>query len=216
MKYPIQAHLAAARIRPIGNPHAAMEKCAMSKILWMAALASVLSTWAPSPAACQAQAKCPWLNAATAAGVLGGEVEMNVKQATGQVAAKGAGAASYEDQVRMDRFDVSCTFTRQTSSGLSLLLIDVRTMPDIATSFPPILAACPGKRLPLRGIGNEAFQCEMDSSGHAGSDGQEQVIARVRDRAFVLTIRRGAKAQSSGGLSDDARNIAEQVAGSLF
>ena len=191
----------------------------MRKLSWMAALVWMLAAWTLSPATCKAEAKCPWLNAATAAGVLGGEVEMNVKKSTDQVDGKGSGAASYPDQVRMDRFDVSCTFTRRTSSGLSVLLIDVRTMPEIATGFPPILAACPGKRVPLRGIGNEAFQCAIESGGHTGSDGQEQVIARVRDRAFVLTIRREAKGQAAtngGELSNETRNIAEQVAGSLF
>jgi len=191
----------------------------MKSMRWISAFALALAAWVPAPASCQAQAKCPWLNAATAAGVLGGEVEMTVKKSAEQVQGKGAGAASYEDQMREDRFDASCTFTRKTASGLAVLLIDVRTMPDIATSFPPILAACPGKRFPLRGIGNEAFQCAIDSSGHTGNDGQEEVIARVRDRAFVLTIRREATVQTaanSSQLSDDTRNVAEQVAGSLF
>jgi hypothetical protein len=191
----------------------------MKTMSWIAAIVLAIAGWAVSPAACQSPAKCPWLNAATAAGVLGGDVEMNVKKASDQVEGKGAGAASYADQVRMDRFDVSCTFSRKTSSGLSTLLIDVKTMPEIATGFPPILAACPGKRQPLRGIGNEAFQCMIDSSGHSGNDLEEQVIARVRDRAFVLTIRReakGVRAVANGELSDDTRNVAEQVAGSLF
>jgi hypothetical protein len=181
--------------------------------------AIVLAIAVGTPALCQAQAKCPWLNAATAAGLLGGDVDMSVTKAPEQVEGKGAGAATYADQLRMDRFDVSCTFSRKTGSGLSVLLIDVRTMADIATGFPPILSRCSGKRLPLRGIGNEAFQCAIDGGGQAGSDGEEQVIARVRDRAFVLTVRReakGGKASATGALSDDTRNVAEQVAGSLF
>jgi hypothetical protein len=45
------------------------------------------------------------------------------------------------------------------------------------------------------------------------------VIARVRDRAFVLTVIRPSAAPASttgDALRDDTRNIDEQIAGSLF
>jgi hypothetical protein len=191
----------------------------MRKASFPAILAAAFVAWFFLPATSHAQAKCPWLNAATAAGVLGGDVLMNVKIATDQVDGKGSGAAKYPDQVRADRFDASCTFTHRADSGESTLRIIVKTMTDPATDFPLLLASCPGHAVPLKGIGNEAIYCAIGSSGHAGNSGLEQVIARVRDRTFVLTIHREAKMHNvadSADLSDETRNVAEQVAGSLF
>jgi len=130
---------------------------------------------------------------------------------------KGVGQASYPDQVRMDRFDVACEFRRKVGSDVYTLRIVVKTMNDQTKEFAGYVAQCDGSTVALKGIGNEAVQCVRKS----GSDnpGSEQVIARVRDRAFVLSIHRGAVV--SGGanadeLRDDTRNMAEQVAGSLF
>jgi len=92
----------------------------------------------------------------------------------------------------------------------------VKTMADSAKDFASFLALCTGSTVPLRGIGSEAVQCVSKDNSHPG---YEQVIARVRDRAFVLTVSRAAKATaaaSENGLRDDTRNTAEQVAGSLF
>lgn len=168
------------------------------------------------PAKCSAQARCPWLNAATAAGLLGGEVQMSVTAPADPGSIKGVGAASYSDQIRMDRFDVSCDFTRKTASNPFTLSIVVKTMADYKKDFATYLALCTGTTVPLKGIGNEAVQCVSKDLSAAG---EEKVVARVRDRAFVLTVRREAK--PGGGadndqLSDGARNTAEQVAGSLF
>ena len=168
-----------------------------------------------APERCVAQAKCPWLNAATAAGVLGGEVQMAVTAPVEPGPVKGVGTAMYSDQVRMDRFDVSCEFTRKVDSGVDTLHITVKTMSEPAKDFPSFLALCGGPTVALRGIGNEAVQCVMKNDpGKA----QEQVIARVRDRTFTLTITRqaAAPAASAGVLSDVTRNTAEQIAGSLF
>lgn len=164
-----------------------------------------------------AEAKCPWLNAATAAGVLGGEVQMSVSAPVDPGPVKGVGTAMYSDQVRMDRFDVTCEFTRKTDSGTDTLHISVKTMKDQAKEFASFLALCGGSTAALRGIGNEAVQCvRKESSGK----GPEQIVARVRDRAFVLTVTRQAApagvAVSAEGLSSDTRNTAEQIAGSIF
>ena len=161
-----------------------------------------------------AQAKCPWLNAATAAGVLGGDVQMAVSTPVEPGPVKGVGTAMYSDQVRMDRFDVACEFTRKVDAGTDTLSITVKTMSDQAKEFPSFIARCSGPTVPLRGIGNEAVQCVMkNTSGTA----QQQVIARVRDRAFVLTISRPATEVVAGdALRDDTRNTAEQIAGSIF
>jgi hypothetical protein len=191
----------------------------MRKAKWPAFLAAGVLALFMLPAVGHAEVKCPWLNAATAAGVLGGDVLMNVTKSADQVEGKGAGAASYPDQVRSDRFDASCTFTHRDNSGVAMLKIIVRTMADAAADYPLLLASCPGRAVPLAGIGNEAIYCAIGSSGHAGNSGQEQVIARVRDRSFVLTIHRVPKSDTATDaevLSDETRNIAEQVAGSLF
>jgi hypothetical protein len=144
---------------------------------------------------------------------LGGEVQMAVTAPVEPAPSnKGAGAAMYSDQMRMDRFDVSCEFTRKVDSGADTLRITVKTMSDQAKEYASFVAQCTGSTVALRGIGNEAVQCVMKNS--PGST-QEQVIARVRDRAFVLTIvRQGAV--PAAGLSDETRNTAEQIAGSLF
>jgi hypothetical protein len=168
------------------------------------------------PQEVRAQARCPWLNAATAAGVLGGEVQTSVAAPVDPGASKARGVAMYPDQVRMDRFDVPCDFSRKVDSRVYKLSIAVRTMHDPEKDFASVLALCTGSTTPLRGIGNEAVQCIWKDDSHADD---EQVIARVRDRAFVLTLHRDATAIAGGsrdGLRDDTRNVAEQIAGSLF
>lgn len=176
----------------------------------------VIAGWVLVPGECRAEAKCPWLNAATAAGLLGGEVQMTVTAPVEPDAGKGVGTAMYPDQVRMDRFDVSCDFSRKVDSSVYTLGIVVKTMSDPAKEFASFLKLCGGTTVALQGIGNEAVQCTAkDDSG----PGHEQVIARVRDRAFVLTVNRELSPHPTANgdeLRDDTRNIAEQVAGSLF
>jgi hypothetical protein len=189
---------------------------AVKRISWVLITGLALACGVALPGECSAQARCPWLNAATAAGVLGGDVQMAVTTPVEPVATKGVGAASYSDQLRTDRFDVSCDFSRKEPSGVSTLSIVVKTMSDPAKDYASFLAQCAGPTETLKGIGNEAVQCVMKDSSHAG---YEQVIARVRDRAFVLTVSRATTATPGGsgdGLHDDTRNIAEQIAGSLF
>ena len=166
---------------------------------------------------CHAEAKCPWLNAATAGGVLGGEVQLTVTAPPEHGTQPHTEPNVYtEDQVRMDRFDVSCAFSRKTDSGVSSLGIVVKTMSDSSKEFAVHLAGCEGTRVALKGIGNEAVQCVLKNGS---STGEQKVIARVRDRAFILTVVRppgAATPLESDALRDDTRNMAEQVAGSLF
>jgi hypothetical protein len=82
--------------------------------------------------------------------------------------------------------------------------------------FATYLARCGGTTISLKGIGNEAVQC-VPSNG--SGNGGEQIIGRVRDRAFVIDLKRSSTMQtapSARGLSEEARNVAEQVAGALF
>jgi hypothetical protein len=166
-----------------------------------------------APVEARAQAKCPWLNAATAAGVLGGDVLMTVTMVPQPDADKATEQDEYSTpEQRFNRPDALCEFTRKTDSAMYTLRIDVKTMTDPAKQFASFLALCGGPTTALRGIGNEAVQCVLKNDPGMG---HEQVIARVRERAFVLTVSRPA-APAGKGLSDDTRNIAEQVAGSIF
>src|ERR1700733_12398274 len=144
---------------------------------------------------CFADAPCPWLNAATAGGVLGGEVQSSTVAVTPEG-------------------DGTCRFVLKQASSTFTLSIDVHTMPLPTKTFATYLAQCNGTTLTLTAIGNEAVQCISRSF----SSGEEQVIGRVRDRAFVLTINANLAKQSPAktGLIPEKRNVAEQVARSLF
>jgi hypothetical protein len=185
---------------------------------WLVVSALMIAGWLLAPADCRAEAKCPWLNAATAAGVLGGDVQMTVSAPVDPGTVKGVGTAMYPDQVRMDRFDVTCEFSRKMDSALYTLGIVVKTMNDPAKEYASFLTHCEST-VALKGIGNEAVQCVMKNDGKNPGNAQEQIIARVRDRAFLLTVSRDAKmptTAATNGLHDDTKNMAEQVAGSLF
>jgi hypothetical protein len=159
------------------------------------ALAVVIGSITHAPP-CSAQLQCPWLNAATAGGVLGGEVQSSITDVTPQG-------------------DATCHFIRRQNSSNFTLTIHVHTMTGAPKEFPTYLAKCDGTLLPLKAIGNEAFQCVSKSTS---ANGGEQVIGRVRDRAFVLTVDASltGTTPAKDGLSLQARNIAEQIAGALF
>jgi hypothetical protein len=167
------------------------------KLKWFAlALMAIIGSIIHTPH-CFAQTQCPWLNAATAGGVLGGEVEASITNAT-------------------TLGDATCHFTRKQDSSNLSITIDVHTMSLPSKDFPTFTAQCGGTLSPLKAIGNEAFQCVPKSTS---ANGEEQVIGRVRDRAFILTVNANSTKQSAPGktsLTPETRNLAEQVAGSLF
>jgi hypothetical protein len=150
---------------------------------------------------CKAETPCPWLNAATAGGFLGGEVKATVPSFT-------------------TVGDATCEFTRSADGSSSMLRIAVHTMTNLKREFSGYLAECGGNATPLRGIGNEAVQC-IPASGAAKGD--ELIIGRVRDRAFIITIKAdwikdppSTPAKTRNPISDESENLAEQVAGALF
>ena len=168
----------------------------MNRRCWIVFIFLVIAGACASPMRCGAQTQCPWLNAATAAGVLGGEVQASTTPLTPQG-------------------DTTCDFKRTQQSVAFALKIAVHTMALPLKDFAAYLAQCAGTQVPLKAIGNEAFQCVLSKN----PDNGEQIIGRVRDRAFVIDIRRGSTRPSTStqnGLSDEARNVAEQVAGALF
>ena len=106
---------------------------------------------------------CPWMNAATAGGFLGGDVTAKF---TPDTAMKGAGV---------------CEFARTANFASATLRIEVSLMHAPATEFAAFLAKCGSDAKPLKAIGNEAVTCSVP---HKGS----RVVGRVRDQAFVITL----------------------------
>jgi hypothetical protein len=138
----------------------------------------------------QAQETCPWLNAATAGGVLGGPV------------------AAVTVKRDPPGGDASCEFTRRDGSALFELRIEVETMGSPAKDFQPYIARCHSAGAPLKAIGNEALACR--------DEGGEQVVGRVRNRAFVVRVTTNGRSSQPSELREKARKVAEQVAGILF
>jgi hypothetical protein len=169
----------------------------VSKGCWITFVFTVIAGTFVSPLRCKAQTQCPWLNAATAAGVLGGDVQATATALTSQG-------------------DTTCDFKRNQHSAVFELTIAVHTMASPSKDFATYLAQCVGTLVPLKAIGNEAVQCVPSNNSVSGG---EQIIGRVRDRVFIIDIKKGLPRQpasTQNGLSEEARNVAEQVAGALF
>jgi len=172
----------------------------MKRVHWL--LLTMSAILIASPAGCLAQTQCPWMNAATAGGFLGGDVQTSVVGVT----ADG---------------DATCEFTRGPGFGAgSMLRIAVHTVARTQQEFPSYLALCASGSGALKGIGNEAVRCLPDSGANKGN---ELIVGRVRERAFVITIKAEwisqpptSPTKTRNPISDDSENIAEQVAGSLF
>jgi hypothetical protein len=149
-----------------------------------------------APTVCYGQAKCPWINEATARGILGGPVTLAAK-----VSDQGAGV---------------CEYSRQQGAVVLQLRISVDIMTDIPKQFPMYLAQCPPKSAPLRAIGNEAVMCSVPGDGGQFA---ERVVGRVRDQAFVVSL--SCSVQDNPFMTQEMRRqranlMAEQVAGILF
>jgi hypothetical protein len=149
-----------------------------------------------APAASHAQTKCPWLNEATAHGILGGDVTLTVK-----LDDQGAGV---------------CRFTRRQGAATHELRISVARMSDVSKQFPTHLAQCPPKSPPLPATGNEAVTCTTHSKENHYA---EIVVGRVRNQAFIVSV--SSTVQDEPSMTQEMRRqksnlVAEQVAGVLF
>jgi hypothetical protein len=149
-----------------------------------------------TPAICRSQTKCPWLNEATARGILGGDLNLSVT-----LDDQGAGV---------------CKFTRQHGSATQELRISVTFMTNIAKQFPVYLAQCPPKSAPLPATGNEAVVCAIHSKADQYA---EKVVGRVRNQAFVVSV--SSTIQDDPSMTQAMRRekanlTAEMVAGILF
>jgi hypothetical protein len=152
---------------------------------------------APWPAICQMNTGCPWLNVATATGVLRSSEHSPVA-----ILAQGGKAA--------------CDFTYHDPTASRELKITVEEVQDAQQAMSAYKARCGSHVTALRGIGNEAVTCAVESKGK--SYGQ-QVIGVVRDQIFTVTVTTSAKkdpVMPREALEERSRNISEQVAGALF
>jgi hypothetical protein len=148
------------------------------------------------PTASLAQVKCPWLTEATARGILGGTVTVQVNLKDGR--------------------NGVCNFARQQGAVAVELRIAVNVMSNIPRQFPTYVAQCPAKSASLPAIGNEAVICSVEDKGNGYA---EKVVGRVRDQAFVVSV--NATTSDDPAMTQKMRRektqlAAEQVAGILF
>jgi hypothetical protein len=145
------------------------------------------------PAHAEKTQVCPWMNAATAGGFLQGAVTSNVTRPA-------------------NKFDATCEFVRHDGKILVALRIEVTTMKDTAVEYPSYISKCGTDATPMRAIGNEALVCSLKEKNQI----VEQVVSRVRERAFIVRVSSNANPPEQTELREKARQISEQVAGSLF
>jgi hypothetical protein len=146
---------------------------------------------------CHASNNCPWLNEATASGLLGGE-------ATGEFTGASATAPAI------------CTFTEKDGAVSRTLRITVQVEPDYKAVLKSAEEACGADALALQAIGNEAISCASDD--RKGALGQ-RVVGRVRDQVFTIAITASAKGDpllTRPILRAKIYTAAEQVSGNLF
>ncbi len=139
------------------------------------------------PLMCAAEEKCPWLNAATAAGVLSGTVTATVTQTT-------------------------CEFIRRDGSIESALRVEVEAI-GAPSAWASLVEQCRSDKVPLKAIGNEAIACTCtEKKGQTA----EQVVGRVRNQAFLVRITTNSHTATSAAIREQTRKVAEQIAGYLF
>ncbi len=110
----------------------------------------------------------------------------------------------------------ACSFLYHDATASRELRITVEKVKDPGRGLAAYTTQCSGATTPLQAIGNEAVACAVGTKGHTYG---EQVIGRVRDQVFSVTITTSARRDPSmprEALDEKTRNIAEQVAGALF
>lgn len=161
--------------------------------IWIRIAAASLSLLSVT---CSAQSICPWLNAATASGVLGGAATMEVNT---------TGSNTW-----------SCLFRLQNGAkndALRISVIEVNNPESVSKEMAPHRISCTSSETQLKAVGNEAVLCASDTEGSRG----EQVVGRVRNRIFTVAISTGKDSEATRDLlAEKVEGIAKQVAGSLF
>lgn len=143
---------------------------------------------------CHADTTCPWINKATAFGILG--------SSENSVAAKPPEVSS-----------TVCGFTLQLDNETRTLHILVEQKSNPEKALVAYKMKCGHEIIPLRAFGNEALMCS--SVGKYG----EQIFGRVRDNVFAIVLTTSSGETPSFGLDllkENVRLAAEQVAGNLF
>jgi hypothetical protein len=152
---------------------------------------------AGSPGLCHAKNNCPWINEATASGLLSGE-------ATGEMTEAAPGQPAV------------CTFTQQDKGVTRILKITVEQSANPHPLLVSLQARCGANGMALSAIGNEAMMCAVDDRKGA----QEELVAgRVRDQVFTISMRTTMKNDplfNKESLQPVMRLAAEQVSGNLF
>jgi hypothetical protein len=144
---------------------------------------------------CHAESVCPWINKATAFGVLGTTEE--------SPAANVAEISS-----------TSCDFTYRDGDTTRQLRITVEQIQDWKRTFDAYKARCGRDMSQLRAIGNDAVMCSAKDRGRT-----ELIVGRVRDNVFTITLSINSGEDSSMSreyLIQRAELVAEQVSGNLF
>ena len=137
---------------------------------------------------------CPWINSATASGILGGPVEVIFTHST------------------RNKDDGTCEFRCRKGALTSAMHIEVATA-ERPGNLAKFLARCNSKPSPIQDFGNEATAC---SGGHRGGKESELIVGHVRGRIFVIAVMTTGKSVSSSSLREQARSAAGQVVGNLF
>lgn len=146
------------------------------------------------PFICHAEATCPWINKATAFGILG--------SAENSAAAKPPEVSS-----------MACSFSLQSGNEIRALHILVEQKSNPEKALAAYKNKCGHKAMPLPAIGNEAVMCPS-SENHG-----EQVFGRVRDNVFSIVLTTTSDKDPFWGsdlLKEKIQLAAEQVAGNLF
>lgn len=150
------------------------------------------------PAAMLAANNCPWMNEATASGLLGGD-------------AVGAYSPGSTNQPAV------CAFTQSAADVTRILKISIEVAQDDPhTHLMKAEAACRSTTSPLKAIGNEAVTCAV--SEERGIRGARS-IGRVRDQIFeivITTTRTEDPILTAAALRIRINTAAEQVSGNLF
>jgi hypothetical protein len=160
-------------------------------------IASLLLGLICIPTFCQAKNNCPWINEATASGLLGGD-------AVGEFTEASAGQPAI------------CNFIEKDAAVTRTLRITVLVTPDFNAGLRSAAQACGVDSASIQAIGNQALICAADD--RKGALG-ERIVGRVRDQVFTITLSASLKGDlllTREALKARIYTAAEQVSGNLF
>lgn len=149
------------------------------------------------PAVSRAANNCPWINEATASGLLGADA-----------------SGSYIDAAALR--PAVCTFIQSANGITRTLSITVMETPEFRPLLDKESKFCITASEPLRAIGNEAISCSWDERRKLYA---ERVIGRVRNQVFTITLSTTRKDDSTLPREVQKTRIliaAEQVSGNLY